>query len=183
MPSRRSINIINSCTKMSLATRTHPIPRRSRRPKLSKARASTSSNFSTPIPKEYLAIFTSNASGALKLVGKSYPFPNGRYLLTFDNHNSVNGIREFAHARGAEVTYIPVMLPDMRANASQLDLELARPSEERTQPFCLPRPVELLLGQTSAGVDRESPRSRLGCVARRGGLCPNQQTGPEQGQA
>ena len=55
-------------------------------------------------PDEYLAIFTPNASGALKLVGESYPFPNGRYLLTFDNHNSVNGIREFAHARGAEVT-------------------------------------------------------------------------------
>jgi molybdenum cofactor sulfurtransferase len=79
-------------------------------------------------PEEYLAIFTSNASGALKLVGESYPFPDGRYLLTFDNHNSVNGIREFAHARGAEVTYIPVMLPDMRVDASQLELELARPS-------------------------------------------------------
>ena len=26
-------------------------------------------------PDEYLAIFTSNASGALKLVGESYPFP------------------------------------------------------------------------------------------------------------
>jgi molybdenum cofactor sulfurtransferase len=59
-------------------------------------------------PDEYLAIFTSNASGALKLIGESYPFANGRYLLTFDNHNSVNGIREFAHARGADVTYIPV---------------------------------------------------------------------------
>ena len=80
-------------------------------------------------PEEYLAIFTSNASGALKLVGESYPFPNGRYLLTFDNHNSVNGIREFAHARGAEVTYIPVVLPDMSIAASQLDLELARPSK------------------------------------------------------
>src|SRR5688572_1973551 len=43
-------------------------------------------------PNEYLAIFTPNASGALKLVGESYPFPGGRYLLTFDNHNSVNGI-------------------------------------------------------------------------------------------
>ncbi|MBI5943743.1 MAG: aminotransferase class V-fold PLP-dependent enzyme [Chloroflexi bacterium] len=79
-------------------------------------------------PDEYLAIFTSNASGALKLIGESYPFSNGRYLLTFDNHNSVNGIREFANARGAQVTYIPVMLPDMRVDASQLDRELARPS-------------------------------------------------------
>jgi selenocysteine lyase/cysteine desulfurase len=89
-------------------------------------------------PQEYLAIFTSNASGALKLVGESYPFPNGRYLLTFDNHNSVNGIREFAHARGAQVTYIPVMLPDMRVDASQLDLELVRPSKGGHNLFAYP---------------------------------------------
>jgi selenocysteine lyase/cysteine desulfurase len=89
-------------------------------------------------PDEYLAIFTSNASAALKLVGESYPFANGRYLLTFDNHNSVNGIREFAHIRGAEVTYIPVMLPDMRVDASQLDLELARPSKNGHNLFAYP---------------------------------------------
>ncbi|MBM3124203.1 MAG: aminotransferase class V-fold PLP-dependent enzyme [Chloroflexi bacterium] len=89
-------------------------------------------------PNEYLAIFTSNASGALKLVGESYPFPNGRYLLTFDNHNSVNGIREFAHARGAQVTYIPVALPDMRVDVSQLDLQLARPSKSGHNLFAYP---------------------------------------------
>ena len=89
-------------------------------------------------PDEYLAIFTPNASGALKLVGESYPFPNGRYLLTFDNHNSVNGIREFAHARGANVTYIPVMLPDMRVDASQLDRELAQPSKSGHNLFAYP---------------------------------------------
>ena len=89
-------------------------------------------------PDEYLAIFTQNASGALKLVGESYPFPKGRYLLTFDNHNSVNGIREFAHVRGAEVTYIPVALPDMRVDASQLDRELARPSKSGHNLFAYP---------------------------------------------
>jgi len=89
-------------------------------------------------PDEYLAIFTPNASGALKLVGESYPFPNGRYLLTFDNHNSVNGIREFAHARGADVTYIPVVLPDMRVDASQLELELSRPSKAGHNLFAYP---------------------------------------------
>lgn len=89
-------------------------------------------------PEEYLAIFTSNASGALKLVGESYPFPNGRYLLTFDNHNSVNGIREFAHARGAAVTYIPVGLPDMRVDASQLSRELAQPSTKGHNLFAYP---------------------------------------------
>jgi molybdenum cofactor sulfurtransferase len=89
-------------------------------------------------PDEYLAIFTSNASGALKLIGESYPFKDGRYLLTFDNHNSVNGIREFAHARGAQVTYIPVTLPDMRLDASGLDRELARPSKSGHNLFAFP---------------------------------------------
>ena len=56
-------------------------------------------------PDEYVAIFTPNATGALRLVGEAYPFHAGdRFLLTFDNHNSVNGIREFARARGAETT-------------------------------------------------------------------------------
>lgn len=89
-------------------------------------------------PDEYLAIFTSNASGALKLVGESYPFPNGRYLLTFDNHNSVNGIREFAHARGADVKYVPVGLPDMRVDASQLSRELSQPSKSGHNLFAYP---------------------------------------------
>jgi len=89
-------------------------------------------------PDEYIAIFTSNASGALKLIGESYPFANGRYLLTFDNHNSVNGIREFAHARGADVAYIPVALPDMRVDASQLDRELAQPSKNGNNLFAYP---------------------------------------------
>ena len=54
-------------------------------------------------PDEYDVVFTANASGALKLVGESYPFGRGdRYLLTYDNHNSVNGIREFARAAGRE---------------------------------------------------------------------------------
>jgi molybdenum cofactor sulfurtransferase len=76
-------------------------------------------------PAEYTVIFTQNASGALKLVGESYPFePGSRYLLTFDNHNSVNGIREFAHAKGAEVTYVPVALPDMRVDTETLDTSL-----------------------------------------------------------
>jgi selenocysteine lyase/cysteine desulfurase len=81
-------------------------------------------------PAEYDVAFTPNASGALKLVGESYPFgPGDQYLLTFDNHNSVNGIREFAHARGATVSYIPLALPDLRVIETQLDeyLTHARP--------------------------------------------------------
>ncbi len=60
-------------------------------------------------PAEYEAIFTLNASGALKLVGEAYPFgPGSSFRLAADNHNSVNGIREFASARGADVRYLPL---------------------------------------------------------------------------
>jgi selenocysteine lyase/cysteine desulfurase len=60
-------------------------------------------------PAEYDLIFTANASAALKIVGESFPFERGsRFLLTADNHNSVNGIRMFAVGAGAEVQYIPL---------------------------------------------------------------------------
>lgn len=72
-------------------------------------------------PEEYVAIFTPNATGALRLVGEAYPFhPGDRFLLTFDNHNSVNGIREFARARGAETTYVPSVAHDLRVDEELL---------------------------------------------------------------
>jgi selenocysteine lyase/cysteine desulfurase len=71
--------------------------------------------------EEYVAIFTPNATGALRLVGEAYPFhPGDRFLLTFDNHNSVNGIREFARTRGAETTYVPSVAPDLRVDEDLL---------------------------------------------------------------
>lgn len=82
--------------------------------------------FNAP-PDEWVVIFTANASQALKLVGESYPFgPGDRCLLTFDNHNSVNGIREFARARGATTTYVPIVLPDMRVDEADLVREIDR---------------------------------------------------------
>ena len=70
---------------------------------------------------EYTAIFAQNATAALKHVGESYAFgPGGRYLLTADNHNSVNGIREFAMAKGAVVTYAPLTTPELRIDRDRL---------------------------------------------------------------
>ena len=48
--------------------------------------------------------FTANATGAIELVGESYPFAPTGLLLAADNHNSVNGIREFAARAGAAST-------------------------------------------------------------------------------
>ncbi|RMF02408.1 MAG: aminotransferase class V-fold PLP-dependent enzyme, partial [Chloroflexi bacterium] len=102
------------------------------------ARAYVLEYFNAPAD-EYLVIFTMNASGALKLVGESYPFDaNARYLLTFDNHNSVNGIREFAHAKGADVTYLPVVPPDLRADPATLAEYLERANPNGNNLFAYP---------------------------------------------
>jgi molybdenum cofactor sulfurtransferase len=85
-----------------------------------RARRAVMAYFNAP-PDEYTTIFTLNASAALKLVGESYPFCAGRCaLLTVDNHNSVNGIRELAAAKGAAVEYAPLTFPELRIDAARL---------------------------------------------------------------
>ncbi|MEA2343959.1 MAG: hypothetical protein QOF63_2128 [Thermoanaerobaculia bacterium] len=65
-------------------------------------------------------IFTANTSAAIKLVAEAYPFSKERgCFLSADNHNSVNGIREYARRAGAAVCYLPLD-PDLRL----LDAEL-----------------------------------------------------------
>jgi len=60
-------------------------------------------------PDEYVVCFTPNASGAVKLVAESYPFAHdGAYALSADNHNSLNGVREYARRASARVAYVPL---------------------------------------------------------------------------
>ncbi len=61
--------------------------------------------------EDYEVIFTLNATAALKLIAESYDFEKkGDFLLTADNHNSGNGIREFAKIKHAATRYIPLNL-------------------------------------------------------------------------
>ena len=90
-------------------------------------------------PDEYVCVFTPNATGALRLVGEAYPFRAGdRFLLTFDNHNSVNGLREFARARGAETTYVPTAAPELRVDEELLDRYLAEVGGAHHNLFAYP---------------------------------------------
>ena len=88
---------------------------------------------------EYEVIFTPNATGALHLVGEAYPFRAGdRFLLTFDNHNSVNGVREFAHARGAETSYVPIESSDLRVGDDVLSRYLTEVGGDHHNLFAYP---------------------------------------------
>ena len=89
-----------------------------------RARRAVLRHFNAP-ETEYACIFTPNATAALRLVGEAYPFgPEDRFLATADNHNSVNGIREFARAKGARTTYVPLEAPDLRVADGQLERRL-----------------------------------------------------------
>jgi molybdenum cofactor sulfurtransferase len=77
---------------------------------------------------EYVVIFTANATGALRLIGEAYPFGNdGHLVITYDNHNSVVGIREHARAQRAHLTYVPLVLPDMQVHETALYEALDQP--------------------------------------------------------
>jgi selenocysteine lyase/cysteine desulfurase/LmbE family N-acetylglucosaminyl deacetylase len=100
---------------------------------------------------EYDVIFTPNATGALRLVGEAYPFaPGDQFLLTFDNHNSVNGIREFAWAKHAEVNYIALAAGDMRVPVD--DAERATGSTPMS-----PATEAALVGALGDGLRRARP--------------------------
>ena len=77
---------------------------------------------------DYVVCFTANASAAIKLVAEAFPFGRGvSCVLTADNHNSINGVREFARRAGAEVDYLPLR-DDLRLDHPEARLaQLARP--------------------------------------------------------
>ena len=118
--------------------------------------------FNAP-PGLYTVVFTQNATAALKLVGEAYPFGAGsRFLLPFDNHNSVNGIREFACARGASVEYVPLTTPDLRIDEKRLAASLAAADGRLANLFAFPaqsnfsgvqHPLELVERAHAAGWD------------------------------
>jgi len=93
---------------------------------IERARCAVLEYFSAP-QDEYAVIFTPNASGACRLVGESYAFgPRSRLVLTWDNHNSVNGIREFARARGAVTEHVPFCSPELRVDGEAVREALVR---------------------------------------------------------
>ncbi|MEU6854257.1 aminotransferase class V-fold PLP-dependent enzyme [Actinacidiphila alni] len=89
-----------------------------------RARARVLAHFAAD-PAEYAVVFTANATGACRLVGEAYPFgPGNRLVLTLDNHNSVNGLREYARGRGADTVYVPLEAPGLGIDATAMDAVL-----------------------------------------------------------
>lgn len=89
--------------------------------------------------QNYTCVFTQNASGALKIIGESYPFnEKSQLLLLSDNHNSVNGIREFCRSKHGKTEYIPLNYEDLQINPSYLKSLFERPLEGENNLFAFP---------------------------------------------
>ncbi len=89
--------------------------------------------------EDYTCVFTQNASAALKIVGESYPFDStSTLLLLSDNHNSVNGIREFCNKKGGHTVYVPVQYEDLMINEYALKELFSASSPSTKKLFAFP---------------------------------------------
>ena len=103
-----------------------------------RARAAVLRYFNTNA-EEYAVIFTPNATGACRLVGEGYPFGRRtRFVLTADNHNSVNGIREYAARAGARVAYVALSGPELRVSEPDMLAGIGRGHGSRAGLFAYP---------------------------------------------
>ncbi|MBD3638251.1 MAG: aminotransferase class V-fold PLP-dependent enzyme [Crocinitomicaceae bacterium] len=88
--------------------------------------------------EDYYCVFTSNASGALKIVGECYPFDaDGHFLLFADNHNSVNGIREYCKKAGGGFEYVPMNVEDLSVSSERLTEQL-KSVDKKNKLFAYP---------------------------------------------
>eukprot|EP00890_Picochlorum_soloecismus_P005965 jgi/Picsp_1/636/NSC_00632-R1_molybdenum cofactor sulfurase len=55
-------------------------------------------------PEEYQVVFSRSATGALQMLGESFPWSEGgSFAYLVSNHNSVLGIRSYAESKGAKI--------------------------------------------------------------------------------
>lgn len=89
--------------------------------------------------EDYFCIFTANASASLQIIGECYPFDeHSRFVLTADNHNSVNGIREYCKNKKGSVTYCLLNYEDLHLNKEFLETELNKEQAGGQKLFAFP---------------------------------------------
>ncbi len=87
----------------------------------------------------YYCIFTQNASAALQIVGECYPFSKeSKFLLTADNHNSVNGIREYCGSKGGETIYSGIHASCLSIDGGELNKNLRAGVTATNKLFAFP---------------------------------------------
>jgi selenocysteine lyase/cysteine desulfurase len=87
----------------------------------------------------YYCVFTNNASGAIQIIGECYPFSSQAHLLlTADNHNSVNGIREYSKNKGGTYSYCKMNAEELSINDEDLTHQLSAYPGKKNKLFGFP---------------------------------------------
>ena len=103
---------------------------------LNKARERVNEYFNA---KDYYCVFTANASAALQIVGECYCFSSDSILLlTADNHNSVNGIREYCKNKGGSFSYCSMNEGQLSINEECLNAQLQAYADKKNKLFAYP---------------------------------------------
>ncbi|KAL0912300.1 hypothetical protein M5K25_018264 [Dendrobium thyrsiflorum] len=93
-------------------------------------------------PKDYKCLFTSGATGALKLVGETFPWSSEScYMYTLENHNSVLGIREYALDLGATVLAVDIEEVEHLRSPKQ-SIHILKHSTQRRSQANSPREIQ-----------------------------------------
>jgi len=88
---------------------------------------------------DYFCVFTANASAALKIVGECYPFNENTVLALFaDNHNSVNGLREFCKNKKSNYHYCPMHYDSLRVDEQKLNEILSANTNAKDKLLAFP---------------------------------------------
>lgn len=88
---------------------------------------------------DYMCIFTANASEALHIVGECYPFDDESiFLFSADNHNSVNGIREYCKLKKGKVEVALINYEDLTLNEASLSQKLSDKKSYSNKLFAYP---------------------------------------------
>lgn len=87
-------------------------------------------------PDEYDVIWTPNASGAILML-QHYLWQGGELLLTADNHNTMNGLREIARLGGGLARYAPLS-DDLSLDEDALRRMLGNPQRIQNRVFGYP---------------------------------------------
>ena len=124
------------------------------------ARDATLTHLNAPFG-EYAVVFTSGATGAMRLLAEAFPWSAGgsEFAYTRGNHTSVVGARGCAMAAGAKVSVVDVVATDSASSVGREESKLLHDDDDAERGWRVTRSHEIV-PETADGVHRDRTHAR-----------------------
>ena len=124
------------------------------------ARDATLTHLNAPFG-EYAVVFTSGATGAMRLLAEAFPWSAGRseFAYTRGNHTSVVGARGCAMAAGAKVSVVDVVATDSTSSIGRGESKLLDDDDDDERGWRVTRSHEIV-PETADGVHGDRTHAR-----------------------